>query len=1097
MAEITEQLTHPLLPKLKEGEGNKMEGFAREGTWLTRPSTELDRLSDSISTEDVDFEVNSIPDMWSRPILFEMALFDEAHPIHQRVMGEWRGMLVMLALRNMRQFTDLAVKPVKIPKNPPGDAPAFVVALSRVMPEKVLAEDSSWDHLYIILFRGKPIGMTTPITLVCTSTDYFNLIHGVQWFGGRFLLDPIGFLNRDEKNAVAYWLEQLKLSIVNHPNLNNNLREFALMLSLLDDFIKDLGGVQEEFELGSSRLGIEHGIFQYLDRPLGGDIEGPRQVVSHVQILISREPTPSPALLVVDKDIARQWGRSEQEILVFGQIPLARIPNEGLSGARDRILGTPLENTKWCIQEDFFTEKLVLVQQKNAFPGMLPISGIDGLNFRKRQVTPIIPINDLILKYLNPQDIANRMRFEQIGGEEIRVYLNLPLTGISGSKKGEDFLIRKSYNFKKGDIIVQTVVPILEIWPNFVSPKWNIYYSYFSTTGEDKVIYASPFKQNDEKWEIQEFKSKSGKTEKEIIKMDRFPEAYECKSYWLDANKRLTATYAGLLLLQKPESIPPIPEKTTNIGIDFGTSGTNAYLQEGAALPDRIVFDEHFLKISDAPKLARAELYDYFFPPLKEEMPFLSIFHDFLLVPKGLRPLLDGHIYFPYDPKEFNAGDDKTKSDLKWGGEYERERAKTFLEQLCLMCAAEAARRGAQKISWRYAFPTVFSHSDEHAIRSNWDQISEKILRLTGIKVGAKNLLYRSESVASANYFSKSVDVQAAMPRGAVFIDIGGTTSDISIWGGSNQLLIQTSLRFAGRDIFSYPLWKKTEILDYFLKEEDLNALNRGEVKKNPTAFYAQLDAIVSAESENILNRLPNLNQEIKIKEFKQFIAIGISGLLYYIGLLIQQIPGREKVIETAPNIYWGGNGSRLLHWLAGGKFAMDSPQNHLLKGVFCKSSQIAPEHYFDIKVSPEPKAEVAYGLVLHQTPLQYDEDKVREGHYLAGETFADIKDNKHEWGEKLSTEKISAGIKLLSENGNFKMDRLQEFLQTFNVHADKSGILKVTENSRLLNETGDHVNHEFAELQNSKEEDIHIEPLFIVALKKLLNEVINAWAKY
>ena len=81
-------------------------------------------------------------------------------------------------------------------------------------------------------------------------------------------------------------------------------------------------------------------------------------------------------------------------------------------------------------------------------------------------------------------------------------------------------------------------------------------------------------------------------------------------------------------------------------------------------------------------------------------------------------------------------------------------------------------------------------------------------------------------------------------------------------------------------------------------------------------------------------------------------------------------------------------------------------------------------------------------------------------------------------------------------KNGTFKMDSLQDFLKTFNEHAEKSGIPKVTENSKLMNETGDHVNHEFAELKNTNEAEIHVEPLFIVALKKLLNEVINIWAK-
>ncbi|MCK5059030.1 MAG: hypothetical protein KAT34_20450, partial [Candidatus Aminicenantes bacterium] len=891
MTEKIEQLTHPLLPKLKGGDDNKMEGFAKKGIWLPRPSTELDRLSDSISTEDVEFEVNSIPDMWGRPILFEMALFDEAHPIHQRILGEWRGMLAVLALRNIRQFSDLTVKPVTIPKTPQKNTPDFLTALSTVMPEKVLAGDSSWDHLYIILFRGRPIGMTTPITLVCTATDYFNLIQGVQWFDGRFLVDPISSLRREEKNAVAYWVNWLKLSIVDHPGIDDNLREFSNMLSLMDKFVRDLGGVQDDFKLDTSRLGIEHGLFQYLEKPIEGKIGEDQEISSHIRVLSSRETAPSHHLLVVDKDIARQWGRAEQDILVYGQIPLARIHHEGLVGARDRILDTHLEKAKWCTPDDFFTDKLVLVQQKNAFPGMLAIDGIDNLNYRKQQVSPVVPITDLILNYLKPEEIANRMRFEQIGEEEIRVYLNIPLAGIEGNERGEDFLIRKTYNIRGGDIVIQSAVPIIDVWPNFVTPNWKIYYSYFSTSGKDKVIYATPFKQNDEKWKTRKIKEKAGKTQIEILEMDRFPEAFECKTHWLDSNRRLTAGDAGMLLLQKPEEKVTVPAKTSNIGVDFGTSGTNVYIQEEEDLSNPIVFEEQFFKISAALDSTREELYDYFFPPLREKMPFLSVFYDFLKKKKKLDPMLDGHIYFTYDPKELDAGDDRKKVDLKWGGHYQRERAKTFLEQLCLMCAAEAARRGAEYISWRYAFPTAFSQDDEEAIKGSWDVISKEIPGLTGITPGNKNLSVHSESVASAIYFSGSKDILAAMPRGAVFIDVGGSTADISIWGGSNELLVQSSLKFAGRDMFCYPLWKKTEILDFFLKDDDMALLNRHEVKNDPPAFYAQLDAIINAENQNIMDNLPSVNLEIKMKEFKQFIAIGISGLLYYIGLLLKSYP--------------------------------------------------------------------------------------------------------------------------------------------------------------------------------------------------------------
>ena len=35
-------------------------------------------------------------DMWARPLLFEMALYDPMNiPIHERILGEWRGLLAM------------------------------------------------------------------------------------------------------------------------------------------------------------------------------------------------------------------------------------------------------------------------------------------------------------------------------------------------------------------------------------------------------------------------------------------------------------------------------------------------------------------------------------------------------------------------------------------------------------------------------------------------------------------------------------------------------------------------------------------------------------------------------------------------------------------------------------------------------------------------------------------------------------------------------------------------------------------------------------------------------------------------------------------
>ena len=55
------------------------------------------QISDSLK----ESTINSVPDIWARPILFKSALFDEKHPSHAKIQQEWRGMLSLLALHEI------------------------------------------------------------------------------------------------------------------------------------------------------------------------------------------------------------------------------------------------------------------------------------------------------------------------------------------------------------------------------------------------------------------------------------------------------------------------------------------------------------------------------------------------------------------------------------------------------------------------------------------------------------------------------------------------------------------------------------------------------------------------------------------------------------------------------------------------------------------------------------------------------------------------------------------------------------------------------------------------------------------------------------
>ena len=54
------------------------------------------------------------------------------------------------------------------------------------------------------------------------------------------------------------------------------------------------------------------------------------------------------------------------------------------------------------------------------------------------------------------------------------------------------------------------------------------------------------------------------------------------------------------------------------------------------------------------------------------------------------------------------------------------------------------------------------------------------------------------------------------------------------------------------------------------------------------------------------------------------------------------------------PNIYIGGNGSRILHWLANGEFKPDSDSCGYLKDILLAASGFDPKSLFDLEITPK-----------------------------------------------------------------------------------------------------------------------------------------------
>ena len=1068
----------PLLPRLKED--YTVREFDNAGIWERRDSVALVSISESLDVADTRLasaEVDSIPSMWARPLLFEMALYmdDTNHPMHKRILGEWRGLLTMLALKEWCGFP-LTIKQINInDMGNPSDDNDFLKALQRLIPKArdTLDGKTTWETLNIILFNDKPIGITSPTTLVCTSVNCFGRISGVPWFNEKSLEDPVHKLNSFEQEAVAGWLQKLYESTESLPNRNikDNLR------GLLYDFIDELESALAVTDFSNTGLGFTQDLFKSMNNP----IEEPRDLPSSIELVPSSNKQPETKLLVFDQTIPKACGVEPQNVLIWKGKTLAT--TQSSSGASK--LALPM-HVHLRSQHDFFTDQLFVINQEKAFQehNTLVSKGSANLNFNGIPVTPILPITKELLTYLDVSDLNGRLTFDQ-QNDSIVVSLCLTLSGINGQNL--DFVISKEYN--AANVTPISTGPVLAIWPNFRTPDWKTYYTYF-TTADQVTFYAKPFLAAGEVSDPRTFSDNQGNVKKEITKTERFPEAMLCE---YNGNK------VGILLISTPEEKLSVDGTDWSVGVDFGTSSTTVYNRKGDADPQPVPLNDHLLRITDPLTNPDSTFYNNFFSPKGEQTPFFSLFQK--LENHGSdEPILDGHIYFLAGYNELPDAENIVH-DLKWSkSAKDREHLKVFLKQLCLQCAAEAVNDGVTQINWNFSHPLAFTERDRGLFERIWKEVGSACERETGLSQQVVTPA-QSESVVTAKFFATKLPNEFAtggFTTGAVCIDIGGETSDISIWQ-NDELYWQTSLRFAGRHIFLNLLKENPEFLKNFgADDEDIELLKKAPTGKS-AEFYAQADAVIQDKGQEWLDKLSTVSDEPTIQPFLQLISLGVAGLLYYVALLLNYLSKKTDFNSEIPSIYIGGNGSKILDWMAGGSFNHDTIalrcRKHL-KQVILKASGFDSDNERGIEISPDPKKEAAYGLVAKGKNLKLNGAQFGT---LAGETFIE-NGTDYGWTEILTAERLK---KRLSVHKN-QLEQIENFIESFNAGLGAEIKMPVDLNETLSGEIYgsapvkdiifEELEKVFQGFSDEEQEDISVEPLFILALKALLGAKTRRW---
>ena len=533
--------------------------------------------------------------------------------------------------------------------------------------------------------------------------------------------------------------------------------------------------------------------------------------------------------------------------------------------------------------------------------------------------------------------------------------------------------------------------------------------------------------------------------------------------------------------------------------MDFGTSSTTVYNRKGDADPQPVPLNDHLLRITDPLTNPDSTFYNNFFSPKGEQTPFFSLFQKLENQGSG-ELILDGHIYFLAGYKELPDAENIVH-DLKWSKRaIDREHLRIFLKQLCLQCAAEAVNDGVTQINWNFSHPLAFTERDRGLFERIWKEVGSACERETGLSQQVITPA-QSESVVTAKFFATKLPNEFAtggFTTGAVCIDIGGETSDISIWQ-NDELYWQTSLRFAGRHIFLNLLKENSEFLKNFDADNgDIELLEKASAGES-AEFYAQADAVIKDKGQEWLDKLSTVSDEPTIQPFLQLISLGVAGLLYYVALLLNYLSKTTDFNSEIPSIYIGGNGSKILDWMAGGSFNHDTIalrcRKHL-KQIIRKASGFDSDNERGIEISPDPKKEAAYGLVVKGKDLKLNGTQFG---ILAGETFIE-NGTDYGWTEILTTERLRNRLTVSKNN----LEQIQNFLGGFNDGLGKEIDMPVDLNETLSGEIHgsapvkdiifEELEKVFQNFSDVEPEDISVEPLFILALKALLEAKTRRW---
>jgi hypothetical protein len=1111
-----------LLPKLKKGESNVKN--VQAGQWGEQAPGAFQDIAESLDFkspgEDIK-SISSIPSMWARPMVVEMALHQREHKLRSQIVTQWQGMLAAIALSQVRSYP-LTTQLLQLEQRNANSQDRFAKSLLELLPAETncvyklepngKGSANPWRDIYIFLWNNQPVGMTSPSTLVCPAenADWGEL----EWWSpqDRKLLAPTSKLDSEQRELLGLWLDKLHQAL--EANGDRQIKQSVSNLrGLIDEFRNSLAAQSNRVKLQldpKNIFGASASSYGPLEM-LGKVIKSQAQT-NNVSVVASTK-TPAQEAIVIDPDIANQWKINPLGVHVYDTINLGNYQPSDLEQLRRQwrnlVIFTP---------DDLFLPNFYFIQQEDALPGaLLPETG-KLLYYDNALITPLLPISNRLLEYFTPEELAGTngsngiVQFEAIDNNSVKVVLEIPLSGTIPGQT-QTYRAAKVYAIEADNSVplhAFSALPVLLIWPYFKAQGWQEYYLLYSDGGQGSKTFNIELPSSADSHEftrLEEGIFDQITFQQNIAQMAEFPEFISCTT--------VDGSSAGLMLVKSPPPRGVSNKSQWAVGVDFGTSFTNVYANNNDQ-PRRLELDSLCLNITQSlPREKIFTLDEYF---MREELPNIMPFASVLTTRDGTdsdRLIIDGRIYvppslatdYPYDPTL-----NWIKTGLKWA-EDNVEINRLFLKHLALEITAQAVNRNINEIDWRISYPSAFSEIKKSIYIEEWREIIGELAASTGIthqypedSAGDITDKYRTESTASAQYFA---DYEEQDLSCASCIDMGGGTSDISIWQQNQDIqpaqIHRCSVKLAGRDLFSHILsknkaflWRQFKFTEYDPKQNDNKA--------SGSIFDSRLDAVLKEKSDEWLSIKAKIAGKPEFQELIQIMAIGISGLYYYLGIILNVLDQEQKYTrkEITP-VYLGGNGSRLLNWLANGRYWNSTAQmNQFFSRMIAQGSGFA-DIGVPTRLSQNPKEEVACGLVMSTIKLSGMDGRVADP-LIAGEDYRISGNVMDGYSRLIMPEKIAefAMPEKLKQIPLFLYE-FHEALRDLNIEVVKplsedfyKPSKDFADNEKLWRNAQRRMSRYASVMTQGKtrQKEIELEPPFILALKGLIDVLAERWAE-